>query len=94
MSQSQLRGHWVLCLKYTVAFVLGTYLPPPGQPRAYNGYSLLHNSEEGFSCLVVTVLVRKSLALKENPVNQEGKFHLNYVCIFRHRLKCILGIFR
>lgn len=55
---------------------------------------LLYNSEEGFSCLVVRVLVRKSLALKGIPVNQEGNFHLKFVRILRHRLKYIVGIFR
>lgn len=55
---------------------------------------LLYSSEDGFSCLAVTVLVRKPLALQGSPVNQEGNFHLNYVGILRHRHKWSVGIFR
>lgn len=56
--------------------------------------TLNNNSKEGFSYLVLGILLGDLWLLKGVLSAQKRNFYFNYRCIFLHRLMCIIGFCR
>lgn len=55
-------------------------------------WTALPNNSKGLFEPHIEVFVRWSLAYEGSIVSQDGKLHLNYVCICIHRLTCIIDV--